>query len=201
MENYKKLNIMVLFALLACTFFFACDKHGGCPGLYESTSYMGEEYRNKLPYSGIDTLSFVINNKDTLVFMGQGRLVFFEPYYQTFNGGDCAINNKINYEGNNMFFEGKSCSIKISQTICPCSNSSLALDYNAQKYLFNISSLGARYSSAIPYYDSLIINGSYYYGVNAFVSDGDSIYISKSHGFIRLKSERNNFEFNFLNLN
>ncbi len=80
----------------------------------------------------------------------------------------------------------------MTQTECPCSKPGFALQINNNKYSFDVTEVGSKYLTFVPYFDSLYFNGFKYTEVTAFIINQDSVYMNRAYGLIRVKSINNN---------
>ena len=80
------ISFIFLF-LLGGIFILSCSK-GKCSQLPDETYYLSSTDKAQIPYSGTDTLKFLHNAIDTILFIGQGKQSYFNV--QSGMQGDCA---------------------------------------------------------------------------------------------------------------
>ncbi|MES2727828.1 MAG: hypothetical protein V4643_12040 [Bacteroidota bacterium] len=102
----KTLHLSILFLLIL--FYQSCGKEtDGCPDGVNNFYNLTDEEKNKIPYTGTDTLVFVSNQGDTATLIGQGKK---QTYTRTTTGGnpDCGSKSYTyeNYEKIEFSFKG-----------------------------------------------------------------------------------------------
>jgi len=165
------------------------DRHiTDCPDEQRMTVNVSDGHTGQLPYTGMDSIKLLSEEYDTLVCFGQGKSIFFKDERKEYTGGDCAHIVITTYGGYKIIFTGPSCIISETYNLHPSLINEFTVDYKGIKDTFNFSNLGARYSNETPYYDSIKIGNKYYYGVNLFVQEADSLFLNKTVGFLYFKT-------------
>ncbi|PKP32637.1 MAG: hypothetical protein CVT99_04700 [Bacteroidetes bacterium HGW-Bacteroidetes-16] len=182
------------------------------------------EMKGQNPFSGSEILSYLNNNNDTIIFMGQGR--YTEEIQSPFDGtgsekyytneiDKCSFTDQENkfelyiqlasrtsstHHGSStgylmdIWFKDQS---EISKTNCRCIASHITLPI-------------IDHQNSNSFYDSLLISGTYYYNVVAFSNlvysgvctesmSADTIFYCTTNGIIKL-SFNNNTSWSLLNV-
>ena len=161
------LYIIIISTLL--TVLLSCNKESKCTGV--SYSYVNEEDRKTAisPYTGIDTLMFLYNNKDTQIYVGQG----VQSGWQLVPGGDPSLCDR-KYEYLTYTYN---CTNTIGFTFrMDCFPMGDQMDeYRTNfKFYFKNVYVGARFIDPIVN-DSIKINGNWYYEPYYWANGQDTV--------------------------
>ena len=181
--------------------------------------YPLNEMKNENPYTGDETLKYLSNNFDTIVFQGNGRYTeeFHSDYY--YNHDKYYVNEKdkcsfIDEESNyELYIELTSRTVSFHQASQPDARTSYLMNIKFKDRSGNntndcrsiLSSVGLpiiNNQGKSFFYDSTLVNGKYYYDVvliSYYLYDGicterlkaDTIYYCKSSGIIKLSFSNN----------
>lgn len=212
--KFKLTIILVLFFILS-----GCKKELGI--------FLLNDLKNENPYTGNETLKFLSNNGDTIVFHGNGRYTeeFHSDYY--YNNDKYYVNEKdkcsfINEESNyELYIELTSRTVSFHQASQPDERTS----YLMQIYFIDQSGINTNDCTSILssvglpiinnyykdfFYDNLLVDGKYYsdvVGISYYLYDGncterlkaDTIYCCKSSGIIKIAFQ-NDITWNLLSI-
>ena len=100
-----KKNLLLTLCLLICiaSFFFSCDDNDNADGYPKDIVYELDEDTLLFPYTGYDTLVFLIdtgNEPDTTTFIGLGKIHYEHYIGEEYGGNQIAI---VAIEGDEIF--------------------------------------------------------------------------------------------------
>jgi len=182
------ISFIFLF-LLGGIFIHSCTK-GKCSQQPDETYYMKASDKAQIPYSGTDTLKFLHNAVDTILFIGQGKLSYFNVQYGMW--GDCPapIQRREEY------------TIKYTSTMY---NSSIFYTYGIPYYGSSGTQISIRFEDGefgyeligmrAPWtFNSLQIANKVYTNIALFdptVNTSDSLYYNLQFGILRMSLKHN----------
>ena len=185
--RFYKIFVLGLTILIS-NYFSGCSKDK-CIQQPDQTFLMSSSDKAQIIYSGRDTLKFLHNAIDTIVFIGQGKQSYFNVEPGT--GGDCPGANQ-KYEGYDIIYMSSQFSSKIffSQHLYLSGGSEVTVDFNNSK--FGYSSTDIRLAK-----DSINIFNQTYYNECVFYTYSnktDTLYFNKSVGVLKISTLSDKWE-------
>ena len=102
-----KINHIFFFSLtfFGLTFFSSCKRNdsSGCPDTTPSYYYLSADDKNKIPFTGTDTLIYVSNTGDTAKLFGQEKKDYYNNVRSYGGNPDCSQGSS-NYENTLLTF-------------------------------------------------------------------------------------------------
>ncbi len=204
-NNFININVFLLLALLAVTVFYGCRKK-------EIGKYHLGDLKNQNPFTGHETLVFINNDDDSIVFFGNGRYseIFHtkpntsqERYYENERDLCSFVEKDNNYE---LLIDLQTHLGDVSQMYLRFIE---ILQFNNETCTYYTTRLNKLPLSELPwqkghYIDSLNVLNKYYYDVYAdssLLTDGSgnfscsnlnqatAIFYTTTHGIIKIDFE------------
>ena len=187
----KLISILILFILTQ-----SCSKESPCNNYTSQTfSYkLSENTKNQIPFKGTDTLTYISNNGDTAILIGQGKNNYIlNSKIRVSNNPACPAEFD-NYSNEFVDIKYKGTNPNLFEIFIRYYNENPFGDENTTVYLNAKSEYNAYsgYFNNVSYYINLIeINNAKIYAIKIFGSENNPIYYNKNYGIIQIALDSN----------
>ncbi len=134
-KNYSTF-LLAFISVIFISSFPSCKSE--CTTQPDETFLLSSSDKAQIVYTGKDTLKFLHNSIDTIVFIGHGKQPYLEV--ESVTGGDCPGGNK-NYEGYNITYVSSQYSSKIyfSHHLYLSGGSEVTVDFNDASFGYSLT--------------------------------------------------------------
>ncbi len=177
MKTSTILIVSFLFSsILMTSCYYDCDESK----LPRNTYLLPNDAKDAFAYNGNDTIRFLKNNKDTIVFIGSEIDSFYVERPRILEcDGEIAI-----YEEYEIIFTSLETSqIKINLQYPKFAKTGVSIEYGLSPFIFFLST---EKSNSLPDFDSLKINGKYHYDIFMLSDFNATLYYTKENGIIKI---------------